>query len=73
MIGRCDHAAAPCATCADQAEQGVLLSLQPDGMGVLELGGEQRLVALDLVAGVEVGARLLVHAGVVIAALPERD
>ena len=50
-----------CVTCSDEAVPMRVVELGPDGLAVCDGGVE---VMLDLVGPVEVGAVLLVHAGV---------
>ena len=63
-----------CITCSDDARAGILISrrskyLMPTGEGVVRTDAGDEKVDLTLVPGASVGDRLLVHAGVAIAAL----
>ena len=40
-----------------------VVAINPDGMGVVELGGVRRDISLDLVDGVGVGDYVIVHVG----------
>ncbi|MCL2783595.1 MAG: HypC/HybG/HupF family hydrogenase formation chaperone [Propionibacteriaceae bacterium] len=68
-----------CITCSDDARAGILISkrtkyFMPTGEGVVRTDDGDEKVDLSLVPGASVGDRLLVHAGVAIAALePEED
>ncbi len=55
-----------CVTCADEAVTAVVVALA-DGDAVVEAGGRQERVALDLVPDAEPGDTLLCHAGIALA------
>lgn len=55
-----------CITCSDQAEEGRIVSLR-GGDAEVEIDGELRSVAVELLDDASVGDRVLVHAGVAIA------
>jgi hydrogenase maturation factor len=58
-----------CITCADAGIEGRVLALQDGALAQVEMEGDVHEVALDLLDGVAVGDRVLVHAGVAIAHL----
>lgn len=58
-----------CATCADEGEEGRVVSLGADALARVEIAGEIREVAMDLVEGIAPGDRVLVHAGVALVRL----
>jgi D-sedoheptulose 7-phosphate isomerase len=60
-----------CITCSDEGDEGVVVSIAGHGTALVAWGGEEREVAIDLVEGVRVGDRVLVHAGVAIARLAD--
>ena len=68
-----------CITCSDDSRAGILISkrskyFMPTGEGVVRTDAGDEKVDLALVPGASVGDRLLVHAGVAIAALePESE
>lgn len=61
-----------CITCSDAAESMRVAAIQPDGaLGTcVDLLGHRSDVFLGLVSDVEVGADVLVHAGVALLKLP---
>jgi D-sedoheptulose 7-phosphate isomerase len=59
-----------CITCGDVAVRATVVALS-DGTAVIEKDGLREEVAVDLVAGVEVGDRVLCHAGVALEKVPE--
>lgn len=69
----CDSAAGRhCAVCADEAVPAVVVSVDPPGRTAqVRAGSLSQMVALDLVDGVTVGARVLVHLGFVITCLED--
>lgn len=74
--GACCHpdpATGRCITCSDEAEEGRVLALRGDHLAEVEVEGEAREVATELLDGVAVGDVLLVHAGVAIARLEGGD
>lgn len=58
-----------CSVCADEAIEARILSISADRLARAEVGGAVREIALDLLDGVAVGDRVLVHAGVAISHL----
>jgi D-sedoheptulose 7-phosphate isomerase len=60
-----------CITCSDEGDEGVVVSIAGLGTALVAWGGEEREVAIDLIEGVRVGDRVLVHAGVAIARLED--
>lgn len=57
-----------CTLCGDEAVPAVVLSVDPaTDTGTIEIEGERRSVALDLVQGVGAGDTVLVHQGFAIA------
>ncbi len=58
-----------CITCADEGVEGRVVALHEDALAEVEMGGEVREVAVELLEDVTVGDRVLVHAGVAIAHL----
>lgn len=60
-----------CAICADEGVPGQVVALRPFNMALVQLPTGDQEVALDLLDAVQVGDRLLVHAGVAIARLDE--
>lgn len=58
-----------CVTCGDVAVEAQVVSLE-NGHAVVARGEAREQVAVDLVAGVEVGDRVLCHAGVALEKLP---
>ena len=52
-----------CITCSDAAEVATVVEVS-DRDATVELDGRRELVAVELVAPVEVGDRLLCHAGI---------
>lgn len=69
---RADPDTGRCITCSDEGVEGRVLALRGDGLAEVELEGEAREVATELLDGVAVGDVLLVHAGVAIARLEAR-
>ena len=68
----CDAGA--CITCGDVAVPLTVESISADGARCRDGDGRVELVAVDLVAPVAPGDRVLVHAGVALARLdPDRD
>jgi D-sedoheptulose 7-phosphate isomerase len=59
-----------CITCGDVAIQATVVALS-DGTAVIEKDGLREEVVVDLVAGVEVGDRVLCHAGVALEKVPK--
>lgn len=55
-----------CATCADRADEATLVSLDGSDARVALADGTRLSAAVDLVPGVRVGDRVLVHQGVAI-------
>lgn len=64
-----DPATGRCATCADEGVEGRVLALREGALAEVEMEGGVREVAMELLEGVAVGDRVLVHAGVAIARL----
>ncbi len=58
-----------CITCSDEGVEGRVVALHDDALAEVEMGGEVREVAIELLDNVTVGDRVLVHAGVAIAHL----
>lgn len=58
-----------CPVCADEGVEGRIVALGADGLANVEMEGEIREVAVELLDGVAPGDRVLVHAGVAIARL----
>jgi D-sedoheptulose 7-phosphate isomerase len=58
-----------CITCGDVAVQARVVAVQ-DGTAVIEKDGLREEIAVDLVEGIEVGDRVLCHAGVALEKLP---
>lgn len=70
---RADPATGHCITCSDEGVEGRVLALRGDDLAEVEVEGEAREVATELLDGVAVGDVLLVHAGVAIARLEGDD
>lgn len=66
---RPDPATGHCITCSDEGVEGRVLALRGDDLAEVEMEGEARKVATELLDGVAVGDVVLVHAGVAIARL----
>lgn len=62
-----------CATCADEGIEGRVLALHDGGIAEVQMEGQVREVATELLDQVAVGDRVLVHAGVAIAWLRGGD
>ena len=58
-----------CLTCGDVATEAVVLAVDGLEARCVDLDGASELVAIDLVAPVRTGDRVLVHAGVALARL----
>ncbi|MBA2245244.1 MAG: HypC/HybG/HupF family hydrogenase formation chaperone [Gemmatimonadetes bacterium] len=58
-----------CATCADEGIEGRVLALIGGSLAEVEMEGQVREVAMDLLDQVAIGDLVLVHAGVAIAHL----
>lgn len=58
-----------CATCADEGIEGRVLALIGGSLAEVEMEGQAREVAMDLLDQVAIGDLVLVHAGVAIAHL----
>ncbi len=59
-----------CTVCGDVAVPGTVLALDPGtATATLQIGGQIRAVAVDLLDGLKVGDLILIHAGVAIARL----
>ncbi len=58
-----------CATCADEGIEGRVVALLGASLAEVEMEGQLREVAMDLLDQVAVGDVVLVHAGVAIAHL----
>lgn len=57
-----------CTVCGDVGVPGTVLALDPGtGTATLQIGGEIRAVAVDLLDDLKVGDLILIHAGVAIA------
>lgn len=61
-----DSATGRCITCADEGLEGRVLRIGSDDMAEVEVEGEVRSVAVELLDDVRAGDVLLVHAGVAI-------
>jgi hydrogenase expression/formation protein HypC len=58
-----------CITCADEGIEGKVVALRDDALAEVEMEGRMREIAIELLADVQVGDRVLVHAGIAIAHL----
>lgn len=61
-----------CITCGDVAVTGVVVDVEGDGAtATVDVAGARERVAVDLVAPVSAGDRLLCHAGIALSRLDE--
>ncbi len=67
MNGRCTSDEHSCATCSDRADAVRIVALDGADASVEFEDGSRSTVAVDLIPGIRVGDRVLVHQGVAIA------
>lgn len=60
-----------CITCADEGREGRVIALLADGFASVAVDGAVEQIAMDLLAEVAIGDRVLVHAGVALTRLSE--
>jgi hydrogenase maturation factor len=71
--GQCVADHGRCITCSDEGIEVTVVAIDVSGARGRGADGTEQPVEIDLVAPVELGDRLLVHAGVAIAQLPAPD